>query len=318
MKYLVLAVALCGVLRAYAQSPLSKAVQHYNNKQYDQAVALLKPIKENDRDYAEARYYLGRAAYDQQHYDEAMEYFEEAIETNDKSAAYHFWLGNAMGSIAKDANPLRQGMLAPKIKNEFERTVQLDPSYTDAYWGLVDFYTLAPGFMGGSWQKAYESAQKLKKQNEVEGLVASGIVYEREEKFPDAEQQFVEAAAKDKQYGRRSLVNYYIRRNQFAKCFEVYEQTLKENPNDMITVYLIGRTSAISGTNFTRGEECLKRYLTYTPQPNEPSHAGAHMRLAMIAEKRGQKAEAKKYYETSLKLDPNLKESKEGLARVSK
>ena len=67
-----------------------------------------------------------------------------------------------------------------------------------------------------------------------------------------------------------------------------------------------------------RGEECLKKYLTHTPAQNEPSHAGANMRLAQIKEKRGNKAEAKKLFETALKMDGSLKEAKEGLERVSK
>jgi hypothetical protein len=42
------------------------------------------------------------------------------------------------------------------------------------------------------------------------------------------------------------------------------------------------------------------------------------MRLAQIKEKKGNKPEAKKYFETALKQDPNLKEAKEGLERCSK
>jgi Flp pilus assembly protein TadD len=62
----------------------------------------------------------------------------------------------------------------------------------------------------------------------------------------------------------------------------------------------------------------LRKYLKYTPKPNEPSHGGANMRLGQILEKKGNKAEAKKLYETALKMDSNLKEAKEGLERVSK
>jgi hypothetical protein len=42
------------------------------------------------------------------------------------------------------------------------------------------------------------------------------------------------------------------------------------------------------------------------------------MRLAQIKEKRGNKVEAKKLFETALKQDGSLKEAKEGLERVSK
>jgi hypothetical protein len=85
-----------------------------------------------------------------------------------------------------------------------------------------------------------------------------------------------------------------------------------------MATYQIGKTSALSGQRLERGEVCLKKYLTYQPQKNEPSHAGANMRLAQIMEKAGKKTEAKKLYEAALKGDATLKEAKEGLERVSK
>jgi hypothetical protein len=74
----------------------------------------------------------------------------------------------------------------------------------------------------------------------------------------------------------------------------------------------------MSGQKLDVGEKYLLKYLAYHPKENEPSHAGANMRLAQIKEKRGNKPEAKRLFETALKMDPNLKEAKDGLERVSK
>ncbi|MFM8742988.1 MAG: tetratricopeptide repeat protein [Cytophagales bacterium] len=93
---------------------------------------------------------------------------------------------------------------------------------------------------------------------------------------------------------------------------------MKKNPDDYTSIYQVGKTAALSGQRLDRGEECLKKYLAHTPTQNEPSHAGAYMRLAQIKEKRGNKIEAKKLFEAALKLDGNLKEAKKGLDRTSK
>jgi tetratricopeptide (TPR) repeat protein len=93
---------------------------------------------------------------------------------------------------------------------------------------------------------------------------------------------------------------------------------IKQFPDDYGPIYQLGRASALSGQKLDRGEECLKKYLSYTPKQNEFSLAGANMRLAQIKEKRGNKAEAKKLFEIALKMDGGLKEAKEGLERVSK
>jgi tetratricopeptide (TPR) repeat protein len=114
------------------------------------------------------------------------------------------------------------------------------------------------------------------------------------------------------------LANFYINQKQYDKAFALFEEDLKKNPEDMMATYQIGKTSALSGQRLERGEVCLKKYLTYQPQKNEPSHAGANMRLAQIMEKAGKKTEAKKLYEVALKADATLKEAKEGLERVSK
>ena len=65
-----------------AQSPLEKAKTLYEARKYDEAKPLLNAIEETSKDYAEARYVLGRIAYSQKNFDEAVDYFEEATEAN--------------------------------------------------------------------------------------------------------------------------------------------------------------------------------------------------------------------------------------------
>jgi Tfp pilus assembly protein PilF len=86
----------------------------------------------------------------------------------------------------------------------------------------------------------------------------------------------------------------------------------------MVAGYVIGRTSAVSGMNMARGEECLRKYLQHTPLPNEPSLAGATMRLAQITERKGNKVAANELFAKALKMDAKLTEAKEGFERTSK
>jgi tetratricopeptide (TPR) repeat protein len=311
---LILLLALLSASIVHAQT-LEKAKTLYEEKKYDASQKLLLSIKEGHEDFAAARYQLGRIAFDKQAYEEAEGYFEEAVETNDKVADYHYWYGSALGNIAQNANMVKQGMLAPKIKDAFEKTVALDPKNLEAHWGLIEFYSQAPGFMGGSWEKAEETAKAIMKIKKAEGLRALGVVFERQEKFSDAEKQFVLAYREDPLY-QFNLSNFYVRQKKFDQAFALFEDSMKKNPQDMIATYQIGRLSAVSGQKLDLGESCLLKYLGYQPGKNEPSHAGANMRLAQIREKRGKKTEAKKLYETALKLDPSLKEAKEGLERV--
>jgi len=316
MKTLLVVLLLCS-LSAHPQSVVDKAKALYDAKKYDESTRLLKTVADTDPSYAASQYYLGRIAYDQKDYDAAEEYLEDAIEASPKVADYHYWLANVWGAMARDANVLKQGILAPKIKDEYEETIKLDPKNLDAQWGLITFYTEAPGFMGGSFEKAHETAAAIGKIDVADGHRAKGSVYEKEEKYADAEKEFV-AAYKLKPATRQSLIAYYVRRTQHDKAFVLLDEALVGDPANMIIVYQYGRTSAITGQRMEKGEECLKKYLTYQPKENEPSHGGAHMRLGQIYEKQGNKAEAKRSYQAALKIDQSLKEAKEGLDRVSK
>ncbi|MBI3481703.1 MAG: tetratricopeptide repeat protein [Bacteroidetes bacterium] len=108
---------------------------------------------------------------------------------------------------------------------------------------------------------------------------------------------------------RVSLVGAYMQ----APAFMV-----KKTPDHHLYLYWYGKSSAITGLNLDRGEECMMKYLNYTPKDDEPPIAGAYMRLGQIREKKGNKAEAKKNYETAVKLDKSLDQAKEGLERTSK
>lgn len=301
----------------FCQAQVDQAKTLYEAKKYDEAKKLLTSVKSDNKQYGQAQYYLGRIAYDQKDLDAAEDFLEEAIDTNDKVADYHYWMGNVLGSMARDANVLRQGMLASKVKDEFEAAVALDPSLVDAHWGLLSFYLEAPAVMGGSFDKAKREAEAIRKSNEADGHRAYGRVYEKQELFDKAEQEY-KAAYKANPLYTNPLVNFYTSRKQTDKALNFLEELMKTDPNNMLLQYQYGRTTAITGQRMDKGEQCLTKYLGYTPKENEPSHAGAQMRLAQISEKFGRKAEAKKRYEASLQLDPSLKDAKEGLARVSK
>lgn len=302
---------------ALSGQSLQKARTLYEAGKPAEAEKLLKTIDDDHKEYAEAQYYLGRIAYDKKSYDDASDYFEEATEANDKNPAYFEWLGNTYGTIARDANVVRQGFLAPKMKEAWEKAVALDPENIGARLSLIEFYMQAPGFMGGSVDKAIETAKQIIKLDAARGHQALANIYDRDKKTAEAEKEYIAMVAADAKY-QPVLISFYISKSEYDKAFKLVDAEIQKRADDMLMMYQYAKLAALSGKNLDRGEQYLKKYFSYTPKQNEPSHAGAYMRLGMIYEKRGNKAEAKKNYQTALQLDKKMKEAEDGLARVSK
>lgn len=301
----------------FAQSPIDKGKALYESKKYQEAEKILTAVPEENAQYASAQYYLGRIAFDKKVYDDAADYFEEATEVNPRVAEYFNRLGNAYAEMAKRANMLRQGILGPRAKDAWEKAAALDAKNIDARISLISFYKFAPGFMGGGIDKAKATATEIIKLNVAEGHWQMGSIFAYEKNHAEAGKEFSKMMKANPGYAK-NLAVYYSEQKQYDKAFELFEETLKKNPEDFASLYQLGKACALSNSKLDRGEECLRKYLSHSPAYNEPSHAGAYMRLGQIKEKKGNKAEARKYFEIALKQDDDLKEAREGLERTSK
>lgn len=318
MRTLLISIFLLCVIQAKGQG-LQEIKRLFEQKKLDDAKKIALGIKEGTADYAEARFWLGRIMFEKQDLPASSEYFEEAIEANGKVANYHYWLGAAYGVEAQRSNIVKQGWMASKIKDAFERCVALDPKHQDALDGLMQFYLQAPSFMGGDPAKAMEMANLIKEISPLAGHKAIASVYINQKKIPEAEAELKKAIAiaPTDFSAHYMLGNFYFQDKQYDKAFGQYESFLVQTPNHMPAKYQVGKVAAFSGQNLEKGEVYLTQYLQYQPTQQDPSHSGANLRLGMIYEKKGDKSLAKKHYELALKLDPTLQEAKDGLKRVS-
>ncbi len=305
-------------VQANAQSSVERGKKLYEEKKYAEAIVILNAIDDEHAEYAAAQYYLGRVAFSQKKYEEAADFFREATESKGgENAEYFTWLGNTYGTIAEEANVFRQGILAPKMRNAWEKAIALDSKNLDSRFSLIEYYTQAPSIMGGSMEKAKEMARQITSISPVQGHRSMGNLLLKEKNFDAAEKEYVEMVRLEPAM-TPILGNFYLSQKRFDKAFALFDDGLRKNPEDMLAAYQLGRTCAVSGQRLDQGEDLLIKYLAHTPKQNEPSHAAANMRLAQIYEKKGKKSEAKVKYETALKMDNSLQEAKEGLSRVSK
>jgi tetratricopeptide (TPR) repeat protein len=293
--------------------------QLFEQRKYDEARTAFQAQLARDKNDANALYYLGRIAEAQDKFGEAVEWFEKAVKRNDASALYHLWLGNALGDQAQRANKLRQPFLARRVKSEFERAVQLDPTMLDAREGLVNFYSIAPGVMGGSMEKAKEQAAEMVKLNPIRGHLAVARVAQRQKDIAAEEAAYQAAlrAAPDSGQPYYSLAAFYRRQSKWTEAFATYEALKKARPDDMIAHAGWGITAAQSGTNLERGERELKHFLENLPKDMSPITTSAvHFRLGQIYERTARREQAQAAYAEAVKLNPQNQDAKKALAAL--
>jgi tetratricopeptide (TPR) repeat protein len=314
MKQLALAVVMFLVaLPLAAQTQLG--VSLFEQGRYEEAKRALS----TDKNDPQALTTLGRIALVQNDYDSATDLFEKAVAKKPNDAEAHYWLGEAYGSQAQQANLFKQASLASKTKAEWERAVQLDPNHIEARMSLVEFYLIAPGIMGGSDEKAKQEASEIRKRDSFAGHRAFARIYSHAKSNDLARKEYLDAVREQPNVPKTHywLGLLYLTEKNFKASLEEMDAALKIDPGYMPAVFQVGHLAVLSSSNFTRGEEALKRYLAYKPKSDEPPIGRAYYWLGGIYEKQGKRAEARQNYTIALKMNPKSNDVAEALKRVS-
>lgn len=296
-----------------AQSP----EQLFADRKFPEAKAGFQArLKANPGDAA-AMYHLGRIADAENRNSEAIDWFERAVKREPNSALYHYWLGSAVGEEAQSASRIRQPFLARKVKAEFERAVALDPNMVEPRMGLVDFYSIAPGVMGGSMDKAREQAAALVTLHPLRGHLAFARIAMREKNDSATilAHEAAIASAPDSTPGYYALGSFYRSRTRFADALRVYDRLLQRRNDEIVAHALYGIVSALGGIEMERGERELRYFLANTPKENTTaqSFSNVHHRLGMIYAKTGRPELAQKEYAEAVKWNPKNEEAKRAI-----
>ena len=136
-----------------------------------------------------------RAALKAERWDAAVEAGQKAVREEPGSSTAHRLLGQAFGQKAIRASLFSRIGLAKKCRAEFEKAVALDPGDPEGHVDLVTFYANAPGFLGGSLDKAREQVRILKGLDAARGALMNGYVLAKEKRTAEAEAEYRHAVA---------------------------------------------------------------------------------------------------------------------------
>jgi tetratricopeptide (TPR) repeat protein len=262
---------------------------------------------------------LGQNAYRERKTDEAIKYFERAVEIANDSSVTHLWLARANVQAIPQANFLRQPIVARRALTQFNRAIELEPRNVDAHEDRAIYYMYAPAIGGGGMDKARAEAEVVRSLSPYRGALVRGEIEEHDKNIKVAESEYVALVASypDSASPFNRLVGLYVAAGRYADAFRIIDARLAARHDDTWASYQLGRTAALSGERLEQGAAALRRYMRAANYQPGASEAHAHLRLGMILEKSGDVNAARTEYEAAIRLDPKLEDGRRALQHLS-
>ncbi len=250
--------------------------------------------------------------------DGAAASLERAVSEAPGDASAHHLLGAVYGLQANRGSMFAKMRLAGKMREHFERAVELAPDELEYRESLLQYYAQAPAVAGGGADKARAQAAEISRRDPVRGLLAQAAVL-RVEDQPEqaiaAYRQAYEARPEDGRAGL-GLAIYLQELKRYDEAFTHLRQVVQRAPALLGAWYQIGRTAVLANANHAEGEAAFRRFLAGTPGANDPPIAAAYWRLGMLYEQSGRKHEARSAYQEALRLDPKNAEASAALKKL--
>jgi tetratricopeptide (TPR) repeat protein len=299
----------------FAQVDLDKGRELFKNRKYSEARTIFEKITSESENHAEANYYLGWICLRSENNPEkAIDYLEKAIEANNSNAKYHLLLSNALGSKAMQSNMLKQAFLAPKIKKEMEKAVELDPNYVEARAALTQLYVMLPGIMGGSIEKAKGQAEALVKLDAYRGFIAYALIYDHEEDWQAADEYYKKAIASgsgpQKANAHHQLGYRYLKQKRTQEAVEQFKKMIEYDPTNANSYDSLG-DGYIADNKLDEAIDAYKKAVSV-----DPSFSASVFNLAKCYEKKNMKQEAKENYKRYLALVPTGSQADEARSKT--
>ena len=178
----------------------------------------------------------------------------EACAEKLNAAVCHWGVGGIAGSLALEGGMLKAMRVAPKIKSSFEKSLQVDPLFSAARTGLIQYYLMAPGIAGGSASKAMEVASAEQTRQPEYAKVFRAMVHNHNEAWAKADEQLAGIALGNDTVLRDNaqaqwltLAFGWLKDKQALKAKSVFERLQKDRPSSAYPVYGLGRVQTDLG-----------------------------------------------------------------------
>ena len=311
-RFSVLACVLAAFsLSAHADSPSDLLAAG----RVDEVIQTLQKKLTRTPDDAASQNLLCRAYFMLEEWDHGIPACERAVRLDSGNSLYHLWLGRIYGEKADRAGFLNAMGLAKKLRAEFERAVELDPSNVAARTDLAEFYLEAPGIVGGGKDKARAQAEAIDHYDPAAAHWVTGRLAEhaKDEALAESEYRAAIDASRGGAHAWLNLAIFFRHTNRLDQMEQALT-TMESRPLDRPESLMDGASLLLrTARGYPMATRFLRRYLQ-SPVEQGPAFK-AHYMLGQLLEKQGDRTAAANEYRAALALASTYSPAKDALHR---
>jgi tetratricopeptide (TPR) repeat protein len=285
----------------------------------DDVIASMQAKLEKTPSDAAAHNYLCRAYFSVQDWDDAISACEKAVSLDPGNSDYHLWLGRAYGEKADHVGAFSAVSLARKLRKQLETAVQLNPGNVDARVDLAEFYTEAPGILGGGDDKVRDQADALAKFAPAKAHYVLARLAEKQKDTTAAEKEYraaIAASDGNAQYWL-NLAVFYKHQSRWNEMEQAFQKVASAPAGKSEALLESADLLLRSDRNPKLAAQLVRQYLASDSPSERFPFFQAHYVLGKALEKQGDTQGAAREYREALTLASNFPPAKEALSRVA-
>lgn len=286
----------------------------------DDVIASLQAQLEKTPSDAASHNYLCRAYLSLRDWDQAISACERAASLEPRNSDYHLWLARAYGEKADRSHGFAAMSLARKLRKQFEIAVELNPGNVDARVDLAEFYTNAPGILGGGDDKVRAQASALAAVAPAQAHYVLGRLAEKHKDASTAEKEYraAVAASGGNAHDWLNLALFYKHQSRFSEMEQDLQRAVNSPTANNEVMVESAEVMLRAGRNPRTAAQFVRRYIA-SEAPSEKSPLfQAHYVLGTALERQGDTQGAAREYRAALALASNFPAAKEALSRISR
>ncbi len=278
----------------------------------DKALTLLGSLPPPAVSSAEAHNLHCRVLFTLEQWEAANAECAQAVNLDPNNSTYHLWYGRTLGEAADHATFMSAYGLAKHARSEFEQAVQLDPRSAEALADLGEFYSEAPGIVGGGTDKAAGVAAQLDHVDPARAHELRSAIARQHKDLETAERELKQAIAASAHpaFQWMRLASFYRRYKRWQEMENAVESgfaAAQRDPHAGVALFNGASVLIKANRNPALAMKMLEAYLAAPTATEEAPAFAARVWLARLLAQSGNEEGARRERAAALAMAQEYK-----------